>query len=103
VQLDPWLEPFTDALRKRYSKAQQWIKLIDEHEGGLEKFSRVSSVSVSRRAAVLYSHRDTNASVSTFRATEIYFIENGHPMLCELISLATSVCSKATSSNGRSF
>lgn len=43
VQLDPWLSPFKDALRKRYSRAQQWIKTIDETEGGLEKFSRVGA------------------------------------------------------------
>lgn len=42
LQLDPWLEPFQDALKRRYSKAQQWIKDLQEHEGGLEKFSRVS-------------------------------------------------------------
>lgn len=40
VQLDPWLSPFTDALKSRYSKAQQWIRSIDQNEGGLEKFSR---------------------------------------------------------------
>ena len=40
VQLDPWLSPFKDALRSRYSHAQKWIKTIEETEGGLEKFSR---------------------------------------------------------------
>ncbi|OCK95538.1 glycoside hydrolase family 13 protein [Cenococcum geophilum 1.58] len=40
TQLDPWLSPFKDALRSRYSKAQQWIKTISETEGGMEKFSR---------------------------------------------------------------
>lgn len=40
VQLDPWLSPFKEALRSRYSHAQKWIKTIDETEGGLEKFSR---------------------------------------------------------------
>ncbi|KAF2397296.1 1,4-alpha-glucan-branching enzyme [Trichodelitschia bisporula] len=39
-QLDPWLSPFKDALRHRFSLAQKWIKTIDETEGGLEKFSR---------------------------------------------------------------
>ena len=38
--MDPWLEPFQEALKRRYSKAQQWIKTINETEGGLEKFSR---------------------------------------------------------------
>lgn len=41
VKLDPYLEPFTGALKSRYSKAQKWIKDIDATEGGLEKFSRV--------------------------------------------------------------
>ena len=45
VQLDPWLSPFKDALRKRFTKAQQWLATINEHEGGLEKFSRVRSCS----------------------------------------------------------
>lgn len=40
IKLDPWLEPFKDALRSRYSYAQKWIKTIDETEGGLETFSR---------------------------------------------------------------
>ncbi|MCJ1354246.1 MAG: alpha-1,4-glucan branching enzyme [Icmadophila ericetorum] len=40
IQLDPWLEPFKDALKKRYSHAQQWIKTINDHEGGLDKFSK---------------------------------------------------------------
>ena len=40
LQLDPWLEPFQGALKRRYSKAQQWLKTINETEGGIEKFSR---------------------------------------------------------------
>ena len=40
VQLDPWLSPFKDALRSRYSQAQKWMKTINETEGGLDKFSR---------------------------------------------------------------
>ncbi|WXC47434.1 hypothetical protein QX201_007152 [Fusarium graminearum] len=40
VKLDPWLEPFSGALKRRYSKAQDWIKTINAAEGGLEKFSR---------------------------------------------------------------
>lgn len=41
IKLDPWLEPFKDPLRERYSKAQKWISTINETEGGLDKFSRV--------------------------------------------------------------
>jgi len=39
--MDPYLEPFKEDLKKRFSLAQKWIKTIDETEGGLEKFSRV--------------------------------------------------------------
>ena len=41
VKLDPWLAPFSDALRRRYSKAQDWIRTINDTEGGINKFSRV--------------------------------------------------------------
>lgn len=41
VKLDPYLEPFSDSLKKRYAKAHEWIKNIDDSEGGLEKFSKV--------------------------------------------------------------
>ena len=40
MKLDPWLEPFSDALKQRYSKAQEWIYKIDETEGGLNRFSK---------------------------------------------------------------
>lgn len=43
LKLDPWLSPFQDSLKRRYSKAQDWIKKIDKVEGGLEKFSKVCS------------------------------------------------------------
>lgn len=41
VKLDPWLAPFSDALKRRYSKAQDWIKVINDNEGGFDKFSKV--------------------------------------------------------------
>ena len=40
IELDPWLSPFKDSLRSRFSAAQKWIKTIGDAEGGLEKFSR---------------------------------------------------------------
>ena len=42
LSIDPWLEPFQDALKRRYSKAQDWIEKINKTEGGLDKFSKVS-------------------------------------------------------------
>ncbi|KAF7595665.1 alpha-1,4-glucan branching enzyme [Aspergillus hancockii] len=40
IQLDPWLEPFRDALKQRFSFIEGWVKTINETEGGLEKFSK---------------------------------------------------------------
>src|SRR5947207_15992560 len=40
IHLDPWLSPYKDALKSRFSKAQQWVKTIDETEGGIDKFTR---------------------------------------------------------------
>jgi 1,4-alpha-glucan branching enzyme len=48
--MDGYLEPFKDALKSRFSKAQKWIQTIDETEGGLEKFSRASFPCVVARA-----------------------------------------------------
>ncbi|KAI9898119.1 hypothetical protein N3K66_006479 [Trichothecium roseum] len=40
VRLDPWLEPFSETLRRRYSKAQDWIQKINATEGSVEAFSK---------------------------------------------------------------
>ncbi|KAL7652620.1 alpha-1,4-glucan branching enzyme [Aspergillus niger] len=40
IQLDPWLEPFRDALKQRFQFVESWVKTINETEGGLDKFSR---------------------------------------------------------------
>lgn len=41
INLDPWLEPFRGELKSRFAKAQDWIKKLDEYEGGLDGFSKV--------------------------------------------------------------
>lgn len=64
LQLDPWLEPYKDALKTRYSYAQQWIKKIDELEGGLEKFSRVCFAPDDAIAVAYIPSRDTRSSDS---------------------------------------
>ncbi|KAJ5152139.1 1-4-alpha-glucan-branching enzyme [Penicillium capsulatum] len=40
LQLDPWLEPYRDVLKHRFSLVQKWAKDIEDSEGGLEKFSK---------------------------------------------------------------
>ena len=40
VKVDPWLEPYSDALRHRYNGFRTWVDTLNKHEGGLAKFSR---------------------------------------------------------------
>ena len=64
VQLDPWLEPFQDALKRRYGKAQEWIRQINESEGSLEKFSRgyeTFGLQVQENGDILYKEWAPNA------------------------------------------
>ncbi|MCJ1307170.1 alpha-1,4-glucan branching enzyme [Agyrium rufum] len=65
IQLDPWLSSFKDALRFRYKKAQDWIRNINETEGGLEKFSRGNSkmgFNVSKHGDITYREWAPNAT-----------------------------------------
>jgi hypothetical protein len=64
IQMDGYLEPFKDALKSRFSKAQKWIQTIEETEGGLEKFSRASFLYALTRAAWLTALRVTRSSAS---------------------------------------
>ncbi|PHH50626.1 1,4-alpha-glucan-branching enzyme [Ceratocystis fimbriata CBS 114723] len=40
ISLDPYLEPHRDALKRRYSKAQEWLKKLDATEGGVANFAK---------------------------------------------------------------
>ncbi|KAE8348634.1 1,4-alpha-glucan-branching enzyme [Aspergillus coremiiformis] len=40
IQLDPWLDPFRNALKQRFNFIECWVKTINETEGGLDKFSK---------------------------------------------------------------
>lgn len=40
VQLDPWLEPYSAALRHRYSAYLGWVDTINKTEGGLAQFAK---------------------------------------------------------------
>ncbi|KAI2464292.1 carbohydrate-binding module family 48 [Annulohypoxylon bovei var. microspora] len=65
IQLDPWLSPFKGPLKRRYAKAQEWIKKIDDLEGGLEKFSRGTEdfgLNVDKDNNILYREWAPNAT-----------------------------------------
>lgn len=40
VVLDPWLEPFTGALRHRFALYEKYKKNIEESAGGYDKFTK---------------------------------------------------------------
>lgn len=40
VKVDSWLEPYSDSLRSRYRGFQKWVDTLNQHEGGLAKFSQ---------------------------------------------------------------
>ena len=40
IDLDPWLEPYENALRKRYERFQATLRKIEHEAGSLERFSR---------------------------------------------------------------
>jgi len=97
VQLDGYLEPFKDALKSRFSKAQQWIKAIDDTEGGLDKFSRVRPSNPPRLPLVHRSppRRATSTSASPSGPMATSSTASGLPMHCELTSSATSTSGTA--------
>jgi len=39
IKLDPWLEPFTPALKSRFQAFEKQLAAIDQHEGGIARFS----------------------------------------------------------------
>lgn len=41
IKIDPGLGKFKEELRQRFNTTQNWIKKFNEHEGGLDGFSKV--------------------------------------------------------------
>lgn len=76
IQLDPWLEPFRDSLKHRFSKAQQWIKTIDDTEGGIEKFSRVCQAPIDPLATANHTRVPRSLDLMSIRRTTLH-IGNG--------------------------
>jgi hypothetical protein len=60
--------------------AQSWVKKIDETEGGLEKFSRVSLPGCSHSPISEAGHRALRGLALMYTTTGILLIVNGHRM-----------------------
>lgn len=95
VQLDGYLEPFSGALKSRFSKAQQWIKTIDETEGGLEKFSRVRIAQLALMHAADIAPRVMRSLASTSSPMATSSTANGPRTPCAPTSSATSTTGTA--------
>ncbi|KAH7158855.1 glycoside hydrolase superfamily [Fusarium sp. MPI-SDFR-AT-0072] len=83
VKLDPWLEPFSEALRRRFSKTQDWIKTINDTEGGLEKFSRGTEkfgFNVDANNNIIYREWAPNATAAFLIGDFNNWDRNAHPM-----------------------
>ncbi|KAH6717602.1 alpha-glucan branching enzyme [Leptodontidium sp. MPI-SDFR-AT-0119] len=83
VKMDPWLSPFKEELKKRYSKAQDWIKKIDETEGGLDKFSRgfeKFGINVDSQNNITYREWAPNATQAFFIGEFNDWSRESHPM-----------------------
>ncbi|KAH8781827.1 alpha-glucan branching enzyme [Hyaloscypha finlandica] len=83
VALDPWLAPFKESLKARYNKAQEWIKTINETEGGLEKFSRGKEkfgINIDKQNNITYREWAPNATQAFLIGEFNDWSRESHPM-----------------------
>ncbi|KAK1779396.1 hypothetical protein QBC45DRAFT_477772 [Copromyces sp. CBS 386.78] len=83
LSIDPWLEPFQDALKRRYSKAQSWIDIINKTEGGLEKFSRgteIFGLNANKDGSITYREWAPNAKQAAIIGEFNNWDRNAHRM-----------------------
>lgn len=83
ITLDPWLTPFQESLKRRYSKTQSWIKTIDATEGGLEQFSKgynTYGINVDANNNITYREWAPNATQAFVIGDFNNWDRNSHPM-----------------------
>ncbi|KAI8625886.1 alpha amylase [Xylariaceae sp. FL1651] len=83
TELDPYLSPFQDALKRRYTKAQEWIKKLDDTEGGIEKFSRgaeIFGLNVDKDNNIVYREWAPNAVEASLVGDFNEWNIKSHPM-----------------------
>src|SRR5215469_15958201 len=92
IKLDPWLDPFKVAIKRRFDEAQKWVKKIDDTEGGLENFTKVNKVRLLIKQTLSTEFRVSRGLASMSGRTKTSCTENGRQMHLEHISSETSVC-----------
>ncbi|KZZ94887.1 1,4-alpha-glucan branching enzyme [Moelleriella libera RCEF 2490] len=83
VKLDPWLEPFSDTLKRRYARAREWMDRIESSEGGLEKFSRgfeLFGLNVNEDNSITYREWAPNALSASIVGDFNNWDRKTHPM-----------------------
>lgn len=83
LQIDPWLSPFQDVLKRRVSRAKDWVKKIDETEGGLSKFTKgadIFGLNVDKDNNVVYREWAPNAQQAFLIGDFNGWNRDSHPM-----------------------
>ncbi|KAH7149747.1 glycoside hydrolase superfamily [Dactylonectria estremocensis] len=83
VGLDPWLSPFSDTLKRRYAKTQEWVNTINATEGGLEQFSRgieKFGFNVDKKNNIIYREWAPNAVAASLIGDFNQWNRASHPM-----------------------
>ncbi|KAH7160592.1 glycoside hydrolase superfamily [Dactylonectria macrodidyma] len=83
VDLDPWLSPFSDTLKRRYAKTQEWVNTINATEGGLEQFSRgveKFGFNVDKKNNIIYREWAPNAVAASLIGDFNQWNRASHPM-----------------------
>lgn len=83
INLDPWLEPFKDVLRKRYSNYRKWADNILLHEGGYDEFTRGYErfgFNVQKNGDIVYREWAPNAATASLIGDFNNWDKAAHPM-----------------------
>lgn len=83
LQIDPWLSPFQDVLKRRVSRTKDWIKKIDETEGGLTNFTKgieKFGLNVDKDNSVVYREWAPNAQQAFLIGDFNGWNRDSHPM-----------------------
>ncbi|GAA5860265.1 hypothetical protein JCM8547_003447 [Rhodosporidiobolus lusitaniae] len=83
IQEDDYLAPFEAAIQARTDKYQQWLDTIDQHEGGVDKFSQAYTsygLHVQENGDVTYREWAPNAETAALIGDFNNWDRNANPM-----------------------
>ena len=83
ISLDPWLKPYQGAIEGRLEALNRWLEYLDEHEGGLDKFSRSYQVMGSQIRddnSICYTEYAPNAKEAYLIGDFNQWHRSSHPM-----------------------